>query len=295
MGQKVNPHGLRVGVIKDWDSRWYASEEKVGDLIVEDQKIRKYLKKTLYGAGVPKIEIERSNDIVTIYLHCARPGVVIGKGGEQVEEYRKNVEKLIGGKTVKLNIVEVRSPDMDAQLVAENIAAQLEKRISHRRAMKNSMARAMRAGAKGIKVCCSGRLGGREIAGVEHYHEGTIPLQTIRADIEYGFAEAATTFGRIGVKVWIYKGEVLSQTLRTTPRTMDTSKPYQERRERRPRRDGDRRGGFGGDRRNGGFNRDRQGGFNRQGGAERRPQGGFRPNTNRPAAPAAPAKEGGAN
>ena len=294
MGQKVNPHGLRVGVIKDWDSRWYASEEKGGDLIVEDQKIRKYLKKTLYGAGVPKIEIERSNDIVTIYLHCARPGVVIGKGGEQIEQYRLAVEKMIG-KKVKLNIVEVRNPDMNAQLVAENIAQQLEKRISHRRAMKNSMARAMRAGAKGIKVCCSGRLGGREIAGVEHYHEGTIPLQTIRADIEYGFAEAATTYGRIGVKVWIYKGEVLSQTLRTTPRTMDTSKPYQERRERRPRRDGDRRGGFGGDRRNGGFNRDRQGGFNRQGGAERRPQGGFRPNTNRPAAPAAPAKEGGAN
>ena len=294
MGQKENPHGLRVGVIKDWDSRWYASEEKVGDLIVEDQKIRKYLKKTLYGAGVPKIEIERSNEVVTIFLHCARPGMVIGKGGEQIEQYRLAVEKLIG-KKVRLNIVEVRNPDMNAQLVAENIAQQLEKRISHRRAMKNSMARAMRAGAKGIKVCCSGRLGGREIAGVEHYHEGTIPLQTIRADIEYGFAEAATTFGRIGVKVWIYKGEVLSQTLRTTPRTMDTSKPYQERRERRPRRDGDRRGGFGGDRRNGGFNRDRQGGFNRQGGAERRPQGGFRPNTNRPAAPAAPAKEGGAN
>ena len=294
MGQKVNPHGLRVGVIKDWDSRWYASDEKVGDLIVEDQKIRKYLKKTLYGAGVPKIEIERSNEVVTIFLHCARPGMVIGKGGEQIEQYRLAVEKLIG-KKVRLNIVEVRNPDMDAQLVAENIAQQLEKRISHRRAMKNAMARAMRAGAKGIKVCCSGRLGGREIAGVEHYHEGTIPLQTIRADIEYGFAEAATTFGRIGVKVWIYKGEVLSQTLRTTPRTMDTSKPYQERRERRPRRDGDRRGGFGGDRRNGGFNRDRQGGFNRQGGAERRPQGGFRPNTNRPAAPAAPAKEGGAN
>ena len=183
MGQKVNPHGLRVGVIKDWDSRWYASEEKVGDLIVEDQKIRKYLKKTLYGAGVPKIEIERSNDIVTIYLHCARPGVVIGKGGEQIEQYRLAVEKMIG-KKVKLNIVEVRNPDMNAQLVAENIAQQLEKRISHRRAMKNSMARAMRAGAKGIKVCCSGRLGGREIAGVEHNHEGTIPLQTIRADIE---------------------------------------------------------------------------------------------------------------
>ena len=294
MGQKVNPHGLRVGVIKDWDSRWYASDEKVGDLIVEDQKIRKFLKKTLYGAGVPKIEIERSNDVVTIYLHCARPGVVIGKGGEQIEQYRLAVEKMVG-KKVKLNIVEVRNPDMNAQLVAENIAQQLEKRISHRRAMKNSMARAMRAGAKGIKVCCSGRLGGREIAGVEHYHEGTIPLQTIRADIEYGFAEAATTFGRIGVKVWIYKGEVLSQTLRTTPRTMDTSKPYQERRERRPRRDGDRRqGGFNrGDRQQGGFNRDRQngqqgGGFNR---GQGRPQGGFNRNNSRPAAPA---KEGGA-
>ena len=295
MGQKVNPHGLRVGVIKDWDSRWYASEEKVGDLIVEDQKIRKYLKKTLYGAGVPKIEIERSNDVVTIFLHCARPGMVIGKGGEQIEQYRLAVEKLIG-KKVRLNIVEVRNPDMNAQLVAENIAQQLEKRISHRRAMKNAMARAMRAGAKGIKVCCSGRLGGREIAGVEHYHEGTIPLQTIRADIEYGFAEAATTFGRIGVKVWIYKGEVLSQTLRTTPRTMDTSKPYQERRERRPRRDGDRRGGFGDRRQGGGFNRDRQGGFNR---GQGRPQGGFNRATNpsrpaAPAAPAAPAKEGGA-
>ena len=295
MGQKVNPHGLRVGVIKDWDSRWYASDEKVGDLIVEDQKIRKYLKKTLYGAGVPKIEIERSNEVVTIFLHCARPGMVIGKGGEQIEQYRLAVEKLIG-KKVRLNIVEVRNPDMNAQLVAENIAQQLEKRISHRRAMKNAMARAMRAGAKGIKVCCSGRLGGREIAGVEHYHEGTIPLQTIRADIEYGFAEAATTFGRIGVKVWISKGEVLSQTLRTTPRTMDTSKPYQERRERRPRRDGDRRGGFGDRRQGGGFNRDRQGGFNR---GQGRPQGGFNRATNpsrpaAPAAPAAPAKEGGA-
>ena len=295
MGQKVNPHGLRVGVIKDWDSRWYASDEKVGDLIVEDQKIRKYLKKTLYGAGVPKIEIERSNEVVTIFLHCARPGMVIGKGGEQIEQYRLAVEKLIG-KKVRLNIVEVRNPDMNAQLVAENIAQQLEKRISHRRAMKNAMARAMRAGAKGIKVCCSGRLGGREIAGVEHYHEGTIPLQTIRADIEYGFAEAATTFGRIGVKVWIYKGEVLSQTLRTTPRTMDTSMPYQERRERRPRRDGDRRGGFGDRRQGGGFNRDRQGGFNR---GQGRPQGGFNRATNpsrpaAPAAPAAPAKEGGA-
>ena len=223
MGQKVNPHGLRVGVIKDWDSRWYAREDKVGDLIVEDYNIRKYLKKKLYAAGVAKIEIERSNGRVKININCSRPGVVIGKGGEQVEQYRAAVEKLIG-KKVKLNIVEVKNPDMNAQLVAENIAQQLEKRISHRRAMKNAMARAMRAGAKGIKTCCSGRLGGREIAGVEHYHEGTIPLQTIRADIDYGFAEANTTYGRVGCKVWIYKGEVLSQTLRTTPRTMDTSK-----------------------------------------------------------------------
>ena len=254
MGQKVNPHGMRVGVIKDWDSRWYASSEKVGDLLVEDKKIRDFLKKKLFNAQVPKIEIERSNGGVTIFLHCGRPGLVIGKEGKDIEATRLEVEKLIG-KPTKLNIVEVRSPDMNAQLVAENIAQQLEKRISHRRAMKNAMGRAMRAGAKGIKCCCSGRLGGREIAGVEHYHEGTIPLQTIRADIEYGFAEAATTFGRIGVKVWIYKGEVLSQALRTTPRTIDTSKPYEERRERRPRRDGDRRGGFNRDNNRGGFNR----------------------------------------
>ena len=286
MGQKVNPHGLRVGVIKDWDSRWYASNEKVGDLLVEDKKIRDYLKKSLYSAGVPKIEIERSNDVVTVYLHCARPGIVIGKGGAEVEKIRLSLEKLIG-KKVKLSIVEVRNPDMDAQLVAENIAQQLEKRISHRRAMKNAMGRAMRAGAKGIKCCCSGRFGGREIAGVEHYHDGTIPLQTIRADIDYGFAEAATTFGRIGVKVWIYKGEVLSQTLRTTPRTMDTTKPYQERRDRRPRRDGDRRGGN-----RGGFNRDNrgQGGFNRNGNGGR--TGG---NFNRGPRPAAnKTTEGGA-
>ena len=270
MGQKVNPHGLRVGVIKDWDSRWYAREDKVGDLIVEDYNIRKYLKSTLYAAGIAKIEIERDNAKVKINIHCSRPGVIIGKGGTEIEALRQKIEAKLG-KTVALNIVEVRSPDLNAQLVAENIAAQLEKRISHRRAMKNAMGRAMRAGAKGIKVNCSGRLGGREIAGSEHYHEGTIPLQTLRADIDYGFAEAATTFGRIGVKVWIYKGEILSQALRTTPRTLDTSKPYQERRERRGRRDGDRRGGF---RRDGqGFNRDRQnGGYNRG----PRPEGGFR-------------------
>ena len=256
MGQKVNPHGLRVGVIKDWDSRWYARNEKVGDLLVEDKKIRDYLKKTLYSAGIPKIEIERDNAKVRIYLHCARPGVVIGKGGEAIEALRLKLEKMIG-KSVALNIVEVKSPDMDAQLVAENIAQQLEKRIGFRRAMKNAMGRAMRAGALGIKTSVSGRLGGAEIARTEHYHDGTIPLQTLRADIDYGFAEAATTYGRIGVKVWIYKGEVLTQALRTTPRTLDTSKPYQERRERRDRRNGDRRGGFrrDGERRNN-FNRD---------------------------------------
>ena len=269
MGQKVNPHGLRVGVIKDWDSRWYARNEKVGDLLVEDKKIRDYLKKTLYGAGIPKIEIERDNAKTRIYLHCARPGVVIGKGGEDIKKIEAQLVKLTG-KPVDLKIVEVRDTDTNAQLVAENIAQQLEKRIGFRRAMKNAMGRAMRAGAKGIKTSCSGRLGGAEIARTEYYHDGTIPLQTLRADIDYGFAEAATTYGRIGVKVWIYKGEVLTQALRTTPRTLDTSKPYQERRDRprRDRRDGDRRqGGFNRDRREGGFNRGPrpagQGNFNR--------------------------------
>ena len=282
MGQKVNPHGLRVGVIKDWDSRWYAANEKVGDLLVEDKKIRDYLKKTLYGAGIPKIEIERDNAKVRVYLHCARPGVVIGKGGEDIKKVEAQLVKLTG-KPVDLKIVEVRDTDTNAQLVAENIAQQLEKRIGFRRAMKNSMGRAMRAGAKGIKVSCGGRLGGAEIARTEHYHDGTIPLQTLRADIDYGFAEAATTYGRIGVKVWIYKGEVLSQTLRTTPRTLDTSKPYQERRPRRDRRDGDRRG----------FNRDRrEGGFNRG----PRPAGqGYNNNRGpRPAGQANTPKEGGA-
>ena len=256
MGQKVNPHGLRVGVIKDWDSRWYARNEKVGDLLVEDKKIRDYLKKTLYSAGIPKIEIERDNAKVRVYLHCARPGVVIGKGGEEINKIQAGLTAMVG-KPVDLKIIEVRNADMDAQLVAENIAQQLEKRIGFRRAMKNAMGRAMRMGARGIKTQVSGRLGGAEIARTEHYHDGTIPLQTLRADIDYGFAEAATTYGRIGVKVWIYKGEVLTQTLRTTPRTLDTSKPYQERRERRDRRNGDRRGGFrrDGERRNN-FNRD---------------------------------------
>ncbi len=287
MGQKVNPHGLRVGVIKDWDSRWYARNEKVGDLLVEDKKSRDYLKKTLYSAGIPTIEIERDNAKVRVYLHCARPGVVIGKGGEEINKIQASLTAMVG-KPVDLKIIEVRNADMDAQLVAENIAQQLEKRIGFRRAMKNAMGRAMRAGARGIKTCCSGRLGGAEIARTEHYHDGTIPLQTLRADIDYGFAEAATTYGRIGVKVWIYKGEVLTQTLRTTPRTLDTSKPYQERRER-PRRD--RRDG---DRRQGGFNRDRQGGgFNR--GPRPAGQGGFNNNRGpRPAGQANAPKEGGA-
>ncbi len=290
MGQKVNPHGLRVGVIKDWDSRWYARNEKVGDLLVEDKKIRDYLKKSLYGAGIPKIEIERDNAKVRIYLHCARPGVVIGKGGEDIKKIEAQLVKLTG-KPVDLKIVEVRDVDTNAQLVAENIAQQLEKRIGFRRAMKNSMGRAMRAGAKGIKTCCSGRLGGAEIARSEHYHDGTIPLQTLRADIDYGFAEAATTYGRIGVKVWIYKGEVLTQALRTTPRTLDTSKPYQERRDRprRDRRDGDRRGG--------GFNRGpRPAGQGQGGGFNRgpRPAGQFNNNRGpRPAGDNTP-KEGGA-
>lgn len=277
MGQKVHPHGLRVGVIKDWDSRWYARDDKVGDLIVEDYNLRKYLKKTLYSAGIPKIEIERDNTRVRIYLHCARPGVVIGKGGAEIERLRKELEAKIG-KPVALNIVEVKSPDMNAQLVAENIAAQLEKRISFRRAMKNAMARAMRMGARGIKTSVSGRLGGAEIARTEHYHEGTIPLQTIRADIDYGFAEAATTFGRIGVKVWIYKGEVLSQTLRTTPRTMDTTRPPRNDRRGNDRRNNDRRGGYNnrrpGDNR-GGYNNNRSTGGNRPAGGPQK-EGGAR-------------------
>ena len=267
MGQKVNPHGLRVGVIKDWDSRWYARDEKVGDLIVEDYKIREYLKKTLYSAGIPNIEIERDSAKVRIYIHCSRPGVVIGKGGAEIERIRLNVEKMIG-KPVALSIVEVRTPDT-----------------------KNAMGRAMRMGARGIKIMCSGRLGGAEIARTECYHEGTIPLQTIRADIEYGFAEAATTYGRVGVKVWIYKGEILSQSLRTTPRTMDLNKRDDRRRDRR---DGDRRGGYNRDRRDGNRQGGRpgyQGGGRPQGG--NRPQGGFNRGP-RPAAPAAP-KEGGNN
>ena len=233
MGQKVNPHGLRVGVLNGWDSRWFAKDELVGDLLVEDHKIREYLKTNLYQAGIPKVEIERDSAKVRIFIHCAKPGMIVGKGGAEIEKLQETVSKMIN-KPVAISIVEVRSPDLNAQLVAENIAAQLEKRISHRRAMKMAMQRAMKLGAKGIKVNASGRLGGREIAGSEHYHEGTIPLQTLRADIDYGFAEAKTTAGRIGIKVWLYKGEVLTGGPRSTP----VEAP---RRDRRDRRDGDRK------------------------------------------------------
>ncbi len=211
MGQKVNPTGLRIGVIKDWESRWYADPNKFGDTLVEDYKIRQYLLKTLASAGVPKVEIERDAKRVRINIHCAKPGMVIGRGGSEIEKLKAVCEKKLG-KDVSLNIIEIKQPDLDAQLVAENIAAQLEKRVSYRRALKLAIGRTMRLGAKGIKAQVSGRLGGAEIARSESYHEGTIPLQTIRADIDYGFAEADTTYGRIGVKVWIYKGEVLHDT-----------------------------------------------------------------------------------
>ena len=207
MGQKVNPHGLRVGVIKDWDSKWYA-EADFADLLVEDYNIRTYLKKKLYAAGVSKIEIERASDRVKVIIYTAKPGVVIGKGGAEIEKIKAEVQKFTSKKLV-VDIKEVKGPDRDAQLVAENIALQLENRVSFRRAMKSCMSRTMKSGAKGIKTSCSGRLGGADMARTEFYSEGTIPLQTLRADIDYGFAEADTTYGKVGVKVWIYKGEVL--------------------------------------------------------------------------------------
>ncbi len=207
MGQKVHPHGLRVGVIKDWDSRWFAKKNVFGDTLVEDYNLRKVLKKQLASAGVPKIEIERDATKVRIHIHCAKPGMVIGKGGAEIEKLKQQCEKMLG-KPVILNIVEIKQPDLNAQLIAESIAQQLEKRISFRRAMKQAIGRSMRLGAKGIKTQVSGRLGGAEMARTERYHDGTIPLQTIRADIDYGFAEADFV-GKIGVKVWLYKGEVL--------------------------------------------------------------------------------------
>ncbi len=211
MGQKVNPHGLRVGIIKDWDSRWFAQDSQFGDLLVEDYNIRKFLKNKLFAAGVAKIEIERTAKRIKINIFAAKPGIIIGRGGSEIEKVKKELETLTG-KNIALNIEEVKHPDVNAQLVAENIAAQLEKRISFRKAMKSVMGRAMKLGAKGIKTSCAGRLGGAEIARTEHYHEGTIPLQTLRADIDYGFWEANTTYGKIGVKVWIYKGEILPES-----------------------------------------------------------------------------------
>lgn len=236
MGQKVNPHGLRVGVIKDWDSRWFAKDNVFGDTLVEDYNLRKALKKQLYQAGIPKIEIERDASKVRIHIHCAKPGMVIGKGGAEIEKLRLQCEKMLG-KPVVINIVEVRQPDLDAQLVAENIASQLERRISFRRAMKGCIGRSMRLGAKGIKTKVSGRLNGADIARSEEYHDGTIPLQTLRADIDYGFAEAATTYGRVGVKVWLYKGEVLNDNRGERP-----ERPRRDdRRDRGGRRDDRRR------------------------------------------------------
>ena len=235
MGQKVNPHGLRVGVIKNWDSRWFVEDKKFGDTLVSDYQIRKYLKNELQKAGVPKIEIERDSHRVRVFIHCAKPGMVIGKGGEQIEKYKAQLEKMVG-MPVALNVVEVKSPDLNAQLVAENIASQLEGRVAFRRAMKMAIRNTMRLGAKGIKICCSGRLGGAEIAKSEHYHEGTIPLQTLRADIESGFGEANTTYGQIGIKVWIYRGEILNEVNRTAAAPRDN-----RRGDRRDNRNGDRR------------------------------------------------------
>ena len=245
MGQKVNPHGLRVGVIKDWDSRWFAGDEEFGDILVSDYKIRKYLKEKLKPAGVPKVEIERTAAGVKVVIHCAKPGIVIGRGGAEIEKLRASLEKMTG-KAVSVNVAEVKSPDLNAQLVAESISEQLEKRVAFRRAMKQAIGRTMRLGAKGIKISVSGRLGGAEIARSEHYHEGTIPLQTIRADIDYGFWEANTTYGKIGVKVWIYKGEVLSGRAGSGASMEAPAERRERRNDRRgDRRNGDRRGGNG--------------------------------------------------
>jgi small subunit ribosomal protein S3 len=215
MGQKVNPHGLRVGVIKDWDSRWFVGDKDFGDTLVADYKLRKFIKDRVKAAGVPKIEIERDNSRIKVIIYCAKPGIVIGPKGSEIEKLKAAIEAMTGIQT-RVNVAEVKAVDMNSQLVAENIATQLEKRISFRRAMKQAIGRTMKAGAKGIKIKCSGRLGGAEIARSEQYHEGTIPLQTLRADIDYGFAEANTTYGKIGIKVWIYKGEVLPEVKRTS-------------------------------------------------------------------------------
>jgi small subunit ribosomal protein S3 len=209
MGQKVHPHGFRVGVIKDWDAKWYANDKDFADNLIEDNKIRKFIKKSAFSAGISRIQIERAAKRVKINIKTAKPGMIIGKGGKGIETLKQDLLKIVGDKQVLINIVEVKSVDSDAQLMAENVASQLVKRISFRRAMKQTIQRSMRTGVKGVKIACAGRLGGAEIARTEQYHEGTIPLQTLRADIDYGFAEADTTYGKIGVKVWVYKGEVL--------------------------------------------------------------------------------------
>ena len=231
MGQKVNPHGLRVGVIKNWDSRWFVGDKDFGDTLVSDHKIRTYIKSKLQGAGVPRVEIERDAARVRVFIQCAKPGLVIGFHGAEIEKLRAELEAMVG-RPVVVNVIEIKNPDINAQLVAESISAQLEKRVSFRRAMKLAIGRTMRLGVKGIKVACSGRLGGAEIARTEHYHEGTIPLQTLRADIDYGFWEANTTYGKIGVKVWIYKGEVLAE---------NGVSQKSDRQERRPRRNDNNR------------------------------------------------------
>lgn len=223
MGQKVNPHGLRVGVIKDWDSRWFTKDEVFGDTLVADYNLRTWLKKKLQGAGVPKIEIERDGKRVKVFVHCAKPGMIIGKQGAEIDKLKSEIEAFAGMPAL-VNVVEVKQPDLNAQLVAESVAGQLERRIAFRRAMKQSIGRTMKLGAKGIKIQLSGRLNGAEIARTEQYHEGTIPLQTIRADIEYGFWEADTTYGKIGVKVWIYRGEVLANAAKTARRKNAPSK-----------------------------------------------------------------------
>jgi small subunit ribosomal protein S3 len=265
MGQKVNPHGMRVGIIKDWDSRWFADKKHFGDTLVEDYNLREFIKKTLYAAGIARVEIERLPEKVRIHIHCAKPGLIIGRGGAEIDKLRANIEKRIG-KSAAINIIEIKNMDLSAQLVAEKIAADLENRVSFRRAMKGSIGRTMKSGAKGIKIKCGGRLGGAEIARSECYHEGTIPLQTIRADIDYGFAEANTTYGRIGIKVWIYKGEILKGDAAKAAASKERYERKNDRsRDNRRRRD-DRNGGDRGDRRP---RRD----FNGNGNGDRRPRG----------------------
>lgn len=261
MGQKVNPHGLRVGVIKGWDTSWYADKKDFGKYLKEDYEIRKFIKNKYYSAAISKILIERAANRIVVTVFTGRPGVLIGKAGSEIEVIKKDLSKITDGKNIVINVTEVRKPDSDAQLVAEGVAQQLEKRMSFRRAMKQAIGRAMRSGVKGVKMMVSGRLDGAEIARCEQYHEGSIPLQTLRADIDYGFAEAHTTFGAIGVKVWIYKGEVLNTTLRAP-----APEPAPARRDRRDNRRGDRRDGgrgYRGDRRDGGersHNNRREGG-----------------------------------